>query len=54
MIVRHAAGTHGVSVNPDTKGKKAGTVVFETPGGTLSLSIGGTIRNMYLTHSTLP
>ena len=30
-----------VSVNPDTKGKKAGTVVFETPGGTLSLSIGG-------------
>ena len=25
-----------VSVNPDTKGKKAGTVVFETPGGTLS------------------
>ena len=30
-----------VSVNPATKGKKAGTVVFETPGGTLSLSIGG-------------
>jgi hypothetical protein len=29
-----------VSVDPDTKGKKAGTVVFETPGGTLSLSIG--------------
>ena len=29
-----------VPVNPDTKGKKAGTVVFETPGGTLSLSIG--------------
>ena len=25
-----------VSLNPDTKGKKAGTVVFETPGGTLS------------------
>src|SRR6202140_1367377 len=40
-----AIGLHGkvskVSVNPDTKGKKAGTVVFETPGGTLSLSIGG-------------
>src|SRR5713226_4120028 len=30
-----------VTVNPDTKGKKARTVVFEAPGGTLSLSIGG-------------
>src|ERR1035441_4658445 len=30
-----------VSVNPDIKGKKAGTVVLEGLGGTLSLSIGG-------------
>jgi hypothetical protein len=30
-----------VSVNPDTKGKKAATVVFEGPSGTLTLSIGG-------------
>jgi hypothetical protein len=29
------------SVNPETKGKKAGTVVLEGPSGTLSLSIGG-------------
>ena len=29
-----------VSVNPDTKGKKAATVMLEGPGGTLSLSIG--------------
>jgi hypothetical protein len=30
-----------VSINRDTRGKKARTVVFETPGGTLSLSIDG-------------
>ena len=29
-----------VSVDPNTKGKKAGTVVLEGPGGSLSLSIG--------------
>jgi hypothetical protein len=30
-----------VSVNPSTKGKKAGTIVFEAPGGSLSLAVGG-------------
>ena len=32
-----------VSVNPNKEGKKAGTVVLEGPGGTLSLSIGGCV-----------
>jgi hypothetical protein len=32
-----------VSVDPSTKGKRAGTIVFETPGGSLSLAVGGCV-----------